>query len=141
MGFWSDVWDSAKVIGKGIADVFLGIAEVLVLTVYAIVDTIFTITEHLYDWIDGVINQGKDISSTVLFSPEDTERFLKTLEENGKGRKVLKPYDSKSRKSMVVATGKNKKVTHAQLTTSAKGYDKDIEEAWDEGLLVEVPVI
>ena len=140
MGFWSDLLDSAKTVGKGIADVFCGIVEVLVLTVYAIVDTIFTITEHLYDWIDGVIEQGKDVGSTLLLSESDTGEFLNWLETSGKKTKTLVPYDRKSRKSLLVALDKNKNVTHAQITTSAKGYDEDIEEAWNEGLLVEVPV-
>ena len=52
MGFWSETWDAAKSIGKGIADVFVGVVAVLVLTIWAIGYVVFSIFDHLYDWID-----------------------------------------------------------------------------------------
>lgn len=41
MGYWSEAWEAAKAIGKGITDVFVGIASVLVLVVWAIGYAIF----------------------------------------------------------------------------------------------------
>lgn len=33
MGFWSEAWEAAKAIGRGITDVFVGITSVLALTI------------------------------------------------------------------------------------------------------------
>ena len=51
MGFLSNAWEAAKQVGKGLGQVFIGIGEALVLIVYAIGYVLFTIVEHLYNWI------------------------------------------------------------------------------------------
>ena len=57
MGFWSDAWDAAKAIGQGVVDVFVGITAVLILTIYAIGYVLFSIIDHLYDWIDKMVDK------------------------------------------------------------------------------------
>lgn len=61
MGFWSEAWEAAKAIGRGITDVFVGIASVLVLVVWAIGYAIFSVVDHLYKWIDKTIERIKSI--------------------------------------------------------------------------------
>lgn len=85
MGFWSDAWDAAKTIGKGVVDVFVGITAVLILTIYAIGYAIFSIFEHLYDWIDKMVDKvGSKLKGTTMVPPTETEEFIKGLRDKGK---------------------------------------------------------
>lgn len=139
MGFWSDAWDAAKSVGKGIVDVFVGIAEVLILTVFAIGYAIFSIFEHLYNWIDGMIEKlGSKFKGTVMVPPADTEEFLKGLGD--RGVKKLPPYTPGVKRTLLVAEDSNGKVLSAQVASTERGFEGTIEDAFKQGHLVEQPI-
>lgn len=139
MGLLSSMWDAAKTIGKGVAQVFLGIGEVLILAIYAIGCVIFSIVEHLYNWIDSMITKiGNKIKSAIMLSPEDTEKFIRSLPEDK--RTVLPPYKPGVRRSVLAAIDENGKVGVAQIASTERGFESQIEEAFKKGHLVEQPV-
>lgn len=140
MGFWQDVWSAAKAVGKGVKDVFVGILEVMVLTVYAIGYVLFTIAEHLYNWIDGLFDSNVTSTTTgVTLVPEDeTEKFIKGLNSNGKT--VLPGYTPKVKRTLIVAHDENNKVVKAQVASTTKGFESRIQEAFNKGHLVEQPI-
>lgn len=139
MGLLSEMWSAAKKVGKGIAEVFVGIAEVLILTVYAIGYVIFSIVDHLYNWIDGVIEKiGNKIKKVVMLSPEDTEKFIRTLPPEKVSK--LPPYKPGVKRSVMAATDNNGKVYTAQITSTERGFDQQIEDAFGKGHLVEQPI-
>lgn len=138
MGFFSNLWGAAKAVGKGVLDIFVGISAVLVLTVYAIGYVIFTIAEHLYNWIDGIFESGKQATGAVMVPPEDTEAFIKTLSE--RGTVTLEPYSPRTKRSLMFATDRNGNVVKAQVTSTTKGFDTQIQAAFDKGDLVEQPI-
>lgn len=139
MGFWSDAWDAAKTIGKGVVDVFVGITAVLILTIYAIGYAIFSIFEHLYDWIDKMVDKvGSKLKGTTMVPPTETEEFIKGLRD--KGKTTLPPYKPGVKRSLLVAHDSNGKVVAAQVASTEKGFDSTINEAFKKGHLVELPV-
>ncbi|MDO4180911.1 MAG: hypothetical protein Q4D36_06435 [Bacteroidales bacterium] len=139
MGFWSDAWDAAKTIGKGVVDVFVGITAVLILTIYAIGYAIFSIFEHLYDWIDKMVDKvGSKLKGTTMVPPTETEEFIKGLRD--KGKTTLPPYKPGVKRSLLVAHDSNGKVVAAQVASTEKGFDSTINEAFKKGHLVEQPV-
>lgn len=139
MGFWSDAWDAAKTIGKGVVDVFVGITAVLILTIYAIGYAIFSIFEHLYDWIDKMVDKVRSkLKGTTMVPPTETEEFIKGLRD--KGKTTLPPYKPGVKRSLLVAHDSNGKVVAAQVASTEKGFDSTINEAFKKGHLVEQPV-
>lgn len=142
MGFWSTTWKAAKAVGKGVINVFTGIVAVLVLTVYAIGYVIFTIVEHLYDWIDDLFNSGTGNSApptgVTMVPLEETETFIKTL--NDKGVTTLPQYTPGIKRSLLVAHDKNQKVIKAQVASTTKDFESQIKEAFNRGDLVEQPI-
>lgn len=139
MGFWEKTWEAAKAIGKGVKDVFVGIVAVLVLTVYAIGYVIFTIAEHLYNWIDQLFESGDtNVNGVTMVDPIETEKFIKSLGD--KKTTQLPPYTPNTKRTMLVAHDKNGKVTKAQIASTDKGFEAKIEEAFKKGHLVEQPV-
>lgn len=140
MGFWSAAWDAAKTVGQGVKDVFVGIGSVIMLTIYAIGYVIFSIIEHLYNWIDKQIEKfGSKVKGTTMVPPEETEKFIKELNEK-KGTTTLPPYKPGVKRSILVAHDENGKVLTAQVTSTEKGFDGAINEAFNKGNLVEQPV-
>lgn len=138
MGFWSEAWEAAKAIGRGITDVFVGIASVLVLVVWAIGYAIFSVVDHLYKWIDKTIERIKKyFTSTVMLSPDETEKFINTLPSDK--RKKLKPYTPNVKRSVMAAMDGNK-VVSAQIVSTTKGFDDTIQDAFDRGEIVEQPI-
>ena len=138
MGYWSEAWEAAKAIGRGITDVFVGIASVLVLVVWAIGYAIFSVVDHLYKWIDKTIERIKKyFTSTVMFSPDETEKFINTLPSDK--RKKLKPYTPNVKRSVMAAMDGNK-VVSAQIVSTTKGFDDTIQDAFDRGEIVEQPI-
>ena len=138
MGFWSEAWEAAKAIGRGITDVFVGIASVLVLVVWAIGYAIFSVVDHLYKWIDKTIERIKKyFTSTVMLSPDETEKFINTLPSDK--RKELEPYKPNVKRSVMAAMDGNK-VVSAQIVSTTKGFDDTIQDAFDRGELVEQPI-
>mgnify|MGYP004628783075 FL=1 len=138
MGFWSEAWEAAKAIGRGITDVFVGIASVLVLVVWAIGYAIFSVVDHLYKWIDKTIERIKKyFTSTVMLSPDETEKFINTLPSDK--RKKLKPYEPNVKRSVMAAMDGNK-VGFAQIVSTTKGFDDTIQDAFDRGEIVEQPI-
>lgn len=139
MGIWSDAWDAAKAVGKGVLDVFVGITAVLVLTVLAIGYVLFTIGEHLYNWIDSLLEKlGNKMKGTVMVPPEDTEVFIKGLGD--RGVKKLPPYKPGVKRTLLVAEDANGKVLKAQIASTERGFEDAIDEAFKQGRLVEQPV-
>lgn len=140
MGFWSDAWNTAKAIGQGVVDVFVGIVNVLVLTVWAIGYVIFSIFEHLYSWIDETIEKVKiKLKGTTMVPPEDTEQFIRDL-NNNKGKTTLPPYKPGVKRSLVVANDTSGKVVRAQVVSTDSGWEKAIDDAFKKGNLVDQPV-
>lgn len=138
MGYWSEAWEAAKAIGRGITDVFVGIASVLVLVVWAIGYAIFSVVDHLYKWIDKTIERIKKyFTSTVMLSPDETEKFINTLPSDK--RKKLKPYTPNVKISVMAAMDGNK-VVSAQIVSTTKGFDDTIQDAFDRGEIVEQPI-
>lgn len=138
MGYWSEAWEAAKAIGRGITDVFVGIASVLVLVVWAIGYAIFSVVDHLYKWIDKTIERIKKyFTSTVMLSPDETEKFINTLPSDK--RKKLKPYTPNVKRSVMAAMDGNK-VVSAQIVSTTKGFDDTIQDAFDRGEIVEQPI-
>ncbi len=138
MGFWSEAWEAAKAIGRGITDVFVGIASVLVLVVWAIGYAIFSVVDHLYKWIDKTIERIKKyFTSTVMLSPDETEKFINTLPSDK--RKELEPYKPNVKRSVMAAMDGNK-VVSAQIVSTTKGFDDTIQDAFDRGEIVEQPI-
>lgn len=138
MGFWSEAWEAAKAIGRGITDVFVGIASVLVLVVWAIGYTIFSVVDHLYKWIDKTIERIKKyFTSTVMLSPDETEKFINTLPSDK--RTKLIPYEPNVKRSVMAAMDGNK-VVSAQIVSTTKGFDDTIQDAFDRGEIVEQPI-
>ena len=138
MGFWSEAWEAAKAIGRGITDVFVGIASVLVLVVWAIGYAIFSVVDHLYKWIDKTIERIKKyFTSTVMLSPDETEKFINTLPSDK--RKVLEPHKPNVKRSVMAAMDGNK-VVSAQIVSTTKGFDDTIQDAFDRGEIVEQPI-
>lgn len=138
MGYWSEAWEAAKAIGRGITDVFVGIASVLVLVVWAIGYAIFSVVDHLYKWIDKTIERIKKyFTSTVMLSPDETEKFINTLPSDK--RKKLKPYTPNVKRSVMAAMDGNK-VVSAQIVSTTKGFDDTIQDAFDRGEFVEQPI-
>lgn len=139
MSFISEWWENAKAIGEGILDVFATIGEVLITAIFAIGYVIFKITEHLYQWIDGIIDKIEGRGTVTMVPPKDTEEFLKTLSD--KGKTTLAPYTPGKKRSLMVATDANGKVKVAQVSETDKGYEKSIQDAFDKGHVVEQPVV
>lgn len=138
MGFWSDAWDAAKAIGQGVVDVFVGITAVLIMTIYAIGYAIFSIFEHLYDWIDKMVERfGNKVSTVTMVPPADTEIFINDL--RNKGKTTLPPYPA-GKRSLIIAQDKNGKVTVGQVGETDRGFESKIEDAFKKGHLVEQPV-
>lgn len=138
MGYWSEAWEAAKAIGRGITDVFVGIASVLVLVVWAIGYAIFSVVDHLYKWIDKTIERIKKyFTSTVMLSPDETEKFINTLPSDK--RKKIKPYTPNVKRSVMAAMDGNK-VVSAQIVSTTKGFDDTIQDAFDRGEIVEQPI-
>lgn len=138
MGYWSEAWEAAKAIGRGITDVFVGIASVLVLVVWAIGYAIFSVVDHLYKWIDKTIERIKKyFTSTVMLSPDETEKFINTLPSDK--RKKLIPYTPNVKRSVMAAMDGNK-VVSAQIVSTTKGFDDTIQDAFDRGEIVEQPI-
>lgn len=138
MGFLSETWEAAKSIGRGITDVFVGIASVLVLAVWAIGYAIFSVVDHLYTWIDETIEKIKKyFTSTVMLSPDETEKFINTLPPDK--RKRLGPHKPNVKRTMMAAMDGNK-VVSAQIASTTKGFDDIIQEAFDRGEIVEQPI-
>lgn len=139
MGFWSAAWDTAKAIGRGVVDVFVGITAVLILTIYAIGYAIFSIFEHLYDWIDKMVDKvGNKLKGTTMVPPTETEEFIKGLRNQGKT--TLPPYKPGVKRSLLIAHDNNGKVVAAQVASTEKGFDDTIDDAFKKGHLVEQPV-
>lgn len=139
MGFFSTAWNAARAVGRGVMDVFRGVAAVLVLAVYAIGYAIFSIIGHLYTWIDGILEKhGNKVKTTIMVPPDETQTFLDSLPD-GKGRTILPAYP-RCKPSLMVATDQNGKVITAQVATTEKGFDKTIEDAFKQGNLVEQPI-
>lgn len=139
MGFWSDAWDAAKAIGQGVVDVFVGITAVLIMTVFAIGYAIFSIIEHLYDWIDKMVDKiGSKLKGTTMVPPTETEEFIKGLRD--KGKTTLPPYKPGVKRSLLVAHDSDGKVVAAQVASTEKGFESTIDEAFKKGHLVEQPV-
>lgn len=139
MGFLSNAWEAAKQVGKGLGQVFIGIGEALVLIVYAIGYVLFTIVEHLYNWIDGVIEKfGNKVSTTTMLSPEDTEEFITTL--RNKGKTTLPEYTPGVNRSIMSAHDSNGKVIYSQVTSTEKGFEPRIAEAFKKGHIIEQPI-
>lgn len=141
MGFWSSAWNAAKAVGNGVVNVFVGIVSVLVLTVWAIGYAIFSIFEHLYSWIDDTIEWVKDkckIGGTTMVPPDDTEKFIKGL--NDRGVTKLPTYTPGTKRTLMVAHDTNGKVVRAQVASTQSGFEKQIEDAFKKGDLVEQPV-
>lgn len=140
MGFWSNVWNTAKAVGKGVVDVFTGIIVVMVLTVWAIGYVIFSIIDHLFTWIDNTIERIKEkLSGVQMVPPEDTEEFVKRLNEQ-KGKTVLPPYKPGVKRTLMVATGIDGKVKQGQIASTQSGFDSTIEEAFKRGNIVDQPI-
>ena len=138
MGYWSEAWEAAKAIGRGITDVFVGIASVLVLVVWAIGYAIFSVVDHLYKWIDKTIERIKKyFTRTVMLSPDETEKFINTLPSDK--RKKLKPHTPNVKRSVMAAMDGNK-VVSAQIVSTTKGFDDTIQDAFDRGEIVEQPI-
>lgn len=139
MGFWTSAWNAAKAVGRGVADVFIGITAVLILVVYAIGYVIFTIVDHLYDWIDEKLEKfGNKLTGTTMVPPEDTEEFIKKLREQKKT--TLPAYKPGTKRTLLVGHDSNGKVLVAQPASTEKGFDKAIDEAFRQGHLVEQPI-
>lgn len=139
MGFWSSAWNAAKEVGKGVVDVFTGVIAVMVLTVWAIGYVIFSICDHLFSWIDDVIEKVKTkLKGVQMVPPEDTEKFIKEL--NNKGTTKLPAYKPGVKRSLLVATGEDGKVTRAQVVSTDKGFESTIENAFNRGVIVEQPI-
>jgi len=140
MGFWSSLWDAAKSVGEGIVDVFVGIAAVLVLTVWAIGYVIFSIFEHLYSWIDQTIEKVKvKLSGVTMVPPEDTEKFVEEWNRTHP-KSVLPKYKPGTKRSMMAASNINNKIVSAQIVSTTRGFEHAIEEAFRKGNLVEQPI-
>lgn len=139
MGFWNNAWSAAKAIGKGVIDVFIGIGEVLILAIYAIGYVIFSIIEHLYNWIDGIIekHRNKKINKTIMVPPAETEEFIKGLRD--KGKTTLPPYKPGVKRTLLVAEDSGTVVV-GQVASTERGFDDNIEEAFKKGYLVEQPI-
>lgn len=138
MGFWSKAWSAAKAVGKGVVDVFIGITEVLLLTVWAIGYVIFSVLDHLYSWIDRVIENVKTkLKGVQMVPPQDTEEFIKEL--NNKNKTTLPPYKPGVKRSLLIATGVNGKVACAQIV-SAGGFESTIDNAFKRGDIVDQPI-
>lgn len=139
MGFWSSAWNAAKAVGKGVVDVFTGVIAVMVLTVWAIGYVIFSIFDHLFSWIDDVIEKVKTkLKGVQMVPPEDTEKFIKEL--NNKGTTKLPAYKPGVKRSLLVATGEDGKVKRAQVVSTDKGFGSTIENAFNRGDIVEQPI-
>ena len=139
MGFWSSAWNAAKAVGKGVVDVFTGVIAVMVLTVWAIGYVIFSIFDHLFSWIDDVIEKVKTkLKGVQMVPPEDTEKFIKEL--NNKGKTTLPHYTPGVKRSLLVATGEDGKVKRAQVVSTDKGFESIIENAFNRGDIVEQPI-
>lgn len=137
MGFWSETWEDAKAIGRGIVDVFIGVASVLVLAVWAIGYVIFSIVDHLHKWIDNTLEKIGKLTSTTMVSPDDTEKFISNLPPEKKTK--LEPYKPNVQRSLVAAMDGNK-VVSAQIVSTTKGFDSTIQEIFDKGQIVEQPI-
>jgi len=139
MGFWSNAWNAAKAVGRGVVDVFTGVIAVMEFTVWAIGYIIFSIFDHLFSWIDNVIEKVKTkLKGVTMVPPEDTENFIKGL--NNKGTTTLPPYKPGVKRSLLVATGEDGKVKQAQVVSTTKGFESTIEDAFEKGNLVEQPI-
>lgn len=139
MGFWSNAWDTAKAIGQGVVDVFVGIVSVLVLIVWSIGYIIFSIFEHLYTWIDETIEKvSTKLKGTTMVPPEDTEKFIEGL--NDKGKTTLPSYKPGLKRSLMIANDTSGKIVRAQVVSTNSGWEKAIEEAFNKGNLVEQPI-
>lgn len=139
MGFWSSAWNAAKAVGKGVVDVFTGVIAVMVLTVWAIGYVIFSIFDHLFSWIDDVIEKVKTkLKGVQMVPPEDTEKFIKEL--NNRGTTKLPAYKPGVKRSLLVATGEDGKVKRAQVVSTDKGFESTIENAFNRGDIVEQPI-
>lgn len=139
MGFWSEAWETAKSIGEGVLDVFVGICEVLISVVWAIGKVIFSIAKHLYNWIDRMIEKiGNKIAGTTMVPPKETEEFLKGLRD--KGKTTLPPYKPGVQRSILIAHDAEGKILVAQPTSTESGFDAAIDEAFKKGNLVEQPI-
>lgn len=139
MGLLSNMWEAAKAVGKGVAQVFVGIGEVLILAIFAIGYVLFSIVEHLYNWIDSMIEKiGKKIKSAFMLSPEDTEKFIKSLPPEK--RTVLPPYKPGVKRTIMAAADDKGKVYVAQIASTEKGFEQQIEEAFQQGHLIEQPI-
>lgn len=139
MGFWSSAWNAAKAVGKGVVDVFTGVIAVMVLTVWAIGYVIFSIFDHLFSWIDEVIEKVKTkLKGVQMVPPQDTEEFIKGL--NNKGTTKLPPYKPGVKRSLLVATGEDGKVKRAQVVSTNRGFEATIENAFNRGDIVDQPI-
>ena len=137
MGFWSEAWDRAKSVGRGVADVFVGVVAVLVLTVYAIGVAIFSIVKHLYAWIDKLVSKFKCRKGTaIILPPKETGEFLNGLKNE---RAVLPDYTPNS--SLLVATNDKGEVITAQVASPDEGYERTIDEFFKKGMIVEQPFV
>ena len=140
MGFWTTAWNAAKTVGKGVVDVFVGVAAVLISVVYAIGYAIFSIIDHLYTWIDGILEKhGSKVKGTTMVPPDATEGFINDLKSKGHTT-TLAPYKPGVKRSLLVAHDEKGKVIAAQVTSTEKGFDRTIEDAFKQGNLVEQPI-
>lgn len=138
MGFWSEIWDNAKAIGEGIVDVFSAVGEVLITAIFAIGYVIFKIAEHLYEWIDSIVDKLQGKGDVTMVPPEDTEEFIKNLRDRGKT--TLPAYKPGTKRTLLVGSDSNGKVKVGQVASTEKGFEKPIQDAFDKGNLVEQPI-
>lgn len=138
MGFFSELWEGAKTVGKGLLEIIGALVSVLFEGAFWLVGKIFDAIEALFDFIDDMIeavidaigsfftSDGKDGEAGVL---PPTPEVIGIIEKYDK--EYSTDYKRKAREGKAtlgyIQDG-NGKVVGASIVGSDKGFDSKIGE-------------
>lgn len=99
-------------------------------------DSLFSIEEHLYTWIDTVLQEiNQPLKAVYLVPPEITEIFV---QENFTG--AFKNYlETQEKRILIIALGTDEEAKRVQIVNTI-GFEAIIEEAFNKNHIVEQPI-
>ena len=99
-------------------------------------DSLFSIEEHLYTWIDTVLQEiNQPLKAVYLVPPEITEILV---QENFTG--AFKNYlETQEKRILLIALGTDEETKCVQIVNT-RGFEGIIEEAFNKNNIVEQPI-
>lgn len=99
-------------------------------------DSLFTVKEHLYTWIDTVVKEiGQPLKVVYLVPPEITAILLKENFHDA----FKNHHETQGKRTLLIALGADDKMKCIQII-NARGFEAIIEDAFYKNNIVEQPI-